>query len=473
MPSVKTIVSTAASVAASTMVVRSLLRDLVPYELRYYLFRSIQGFFKSLSAEVTVVIEEYDGLASNQIYKAVDLYLGNKTSPTTRSYRVCLPVKGTKMSISMAKNQEVTDVFQGVNFKWRQITREVELKQMTHEGRQSQASEVQYYQLKFHKKHKDLVFNSYFPFILNEGYNVQEAQKTLKLYTMQSDNFRGFPSGREHSWHSVNLHHPSTFDTLAMDLGLKKTIMEDLDRFVKRKDYYGRVGKAWKRGYLLYGPPGTGKSSLVAAMANYLNFSIYDLELTNISHNSQLRKVLLATENKSILVVEDIDCSLELKDQQADNDTSAPIGKRPSLRQSRVTLSGFLNFIDGLWSSCGDARIIVFTTNHKEKLDPALLRPGRMDMHIHMSYCTPCGFKTLVANYLSTTDHPLFPEIEELMKSALITPAEVGEQLLKNDDPDIALQGLLGFLHTKRRESPQMQVNDQDHKRDSKEKLEN
>ncbi|KAL3722552.1 hypothetical protein ACJRO7_034859 [Eucalyptus globulus] len=402
MPSAKTIVTTAASVAASTMVVRSVLRDLVPYELQYYLFRSIRGFLKSFSSEVTVVIEEFDGLAGNQIYKAAELYLGNKISPT-------------KMSIFKAKNQEVTDVFEGVNFKWRQITRDIELKRMTHERRQSQVSEVRYYQLKFHKKHKDLVFNSYFPFILNEGYKVQEARKTLKLYTLQSDHFRGYPS-REDSWLSVNLHHPSAFDTLAMDSDLKKTIMEDLDRFVKRKDYYGRVEKAWKRG-------------LVAVMANYLNFSIYDLELTNISHNSQLRKVLLATENKSILVVEDIDCSLESKDEQADNNTSAPFGKRLSPRQSQVNAN----------RSCGDARIIVFTTNHKEKLDPALLRLGRMDMHIHIM-----------------TDHPLFPEIEELIKSALVTPAEVGEQLLKNDDPDIALQGLLGFLHTKRRENSQI-----------------
>ena len=102
----------------------------------------------------------------------------------------------------------------------------------------------------------------------------------------------------------------------------------------------------------------------------------------------------------------------------------------------QVTLSGLLNFIDGLWSSCGDERIIVFTTNHKDKLDPALLRPGRMDVHIYMSYCTPCGFKLLASNYLGITDHPLFLVVEQLMKVTKVTPAEVGEQLLKNGEPD-------------------------------------
>ena len=117
-----------------------------------------------------------------------------------------------------------------------------------------------------------------------------------------------------------------------------------------------------------------------------------------------------------------------------------------------MTLSGFLNFIDGLWSSCGDERIIVFTTNHKEKLDPALLRPGRMDLHIHMSYCTPCGFKLLAANYLNLKDHELFGEVEELIRTTEVTPAEVAEQLLKNDDPDVNLSGLIDFLHMKMRE---------------------
>ncbi|KAK8647033.1 hypothetical protein V6N13_120791 [Hibiscus sabdariffa] len=68
---------------------------------------------------------------------------------------------------------------------------------------------------------------------------------------------------------------------MAMESDLKKKRIEDLDKFMRRKEYYKRVGKAWKRGYLLFGPPGTRKSSLIAVMANYLNFDIYDLELTD------------------------------------------------------------------------------------------------------------------------------------------------------------------------------------------------
>lgn len=115
----------------------------------------------------------------------------------------------------------------------------------------------------------------------------------------------------------------------------------------------------------------------------------------------------------------------------------------------KVTLSGLLNFVDGLWSSCGDERIIIFTTNHVEKLDPALLRPGRMDVHINMSYCTPCGFRLLASNYHDIKYHPLFEEIEDLLPNAKATPAEVAEQLLKNDDPDASLRGLIDFIHEK------------------------
>ena len=88
--------------------------------------------------------------------------------------------------------------------------------------------------------------------------------------------------------------------------------MDDLDRLRGRKDLYENVGKTRKRGYLLYGPPGTGKSSLIAAMANYLKFNIYDLNLSGRFTNEDLRSVLLSTTSRSILVIEDIDCGAEL-----------------------------------------------------------------------------------------------------------------------------------------------------------------
>nr|POE96023.1 aaa-atpase [Quercus suber] len=269
---------------------------------------------------------------------------------------------------------------------------------------------------------------------------IKEEEKEVRLY---SRDCRGCDDEGYSEWGSINLEHPATFEKLAMDPEVKKMIKDDLDRFVRRKELYKKVGKAWKRGYLLYGPPGTGKSSLIAAMANYLKFNIYDLNLSDIYSDSQLRRILLATSNRSILVIEDIDCSAELEDREEEDNS-----KNSS---SKFTLSGLLNIIDGLWSSCGDERIIVFTTNHKDRLDPALLRPGRMDMHLHMSYCTMDGFKLLASNYLGINgDHRLFKEIEGLLENAEVTPAEIAEELLKSDGNDVALEGLVKFLEQKK-----------------------
>ncbi|PON39232.1 Spastin [Trema orientale] len=114
-----------------------------------------------------------------------------------------------------------------------------------------------------------------------------------------------------------------------------------------------------------------------------------------------------------------------------------------------MTLSGLLNFIDGLWSCFGEGRIIVFTTNYKERLDPALLRPGRMDMHIFMSFCNPCVFKQLACTYLGVRHHNLFGQIEKLIEEVEVTPAEVAGELMKTTDAEISLPSLFNFLHNK------------------------
>ncbi|KAF8732014.1 hypothetical protein HU200_015967 [Digitaria exilis] len=113
-------------------------------------------------------------------------------------------------------------------------------------------------------------------------------------------------------WSYVNFDHPTTFETLVMEPTKKKEIMDDLDEFRNSRDFYRRASKPWKRGYLLYGPPGTGKSTMIAAMANHLKYVIYDVELTMVRNNNDLRKLLVETTSKSIVIIEDIDCSLDL-----------------------------------------------------------------------------------------------------------------------------------------------------------------
>ena len=109
-------------------------------------------------------------------------------------------------------------------------------------------------------------------------------------------------------------------------------------------------------------------------------------------------------------------------------------------RAMQVTLSGLLNMVDGLWSSSGHERILIFTTNHKDRLDPALLRPGRMDMHVHMGYCCFDAFRELAANYHGVDDHPLFTEVEALLQEVEVAPAEVAEKLLMSEDADVAVE---------------------------------
>lgn len=108
----------------------------------------------------------------------------------------------------------------------------------------------------------------------------------------------------------------------------------------------------------------------------------------------------------------------------------------------------------------------MFTTNHKETLDPALLRPGRMDMHIHMSYCTPQGFRVLASNYLEIEKHKLFEEIDALIESTEITPASLAEELMKSEDPDIALGEVVKFLKKKKVEKDQTEAEKEETKED-------
>ncbi|KAJ1378380.1 P-loop containing nucleoside triphosphate hydrolase [Sesbania bispinosa] len=241
-------------------------------------------------------------------------------------------------------------------------------------------------------------------------------------------------SGSGTRWKSVPFNHPATFETMAMELDLKNKIKSDLELFLKAKQYYRRLGRAWKRSFLLYGPSGTGKSSFVAAMANFLCYDVYDVDLSKVRGDSDLKFLLLETTAKSIIVVEDLDRFLAGESQSAS-----------------LTASGVQNFMDGILSSCcGEERIMVFTMNSKECIDPNLLRPGRVDVHIHFPVCDFSAFKTLASSYLGVKEHKLFPQVEEIFRQgASLSPAEISELMIANrNSPSRAIKSVIGALQT-------------------------
>ncbi|PQM43105.1 putative mitochondrial chaperone BCS1-B [Prunus yedoensis var. nudiflora] len=422
MPSTTSVLSTYTTFAAGAMLLRTVINEVqtitsqfIPQKLQDKILATIGGLLGNLpNSQMTLIIDERSGLSVNEIYQASEIYLSTRIAPSIEQLKVSKAPSQNNFSVTINRG-----------------------KSLSMNSKESKVSEHRSIQLSFHKTYREKVLSTYLPYVVDRSNAIQEERKVVKLHALGNFN-EEYNAG---PWGSVIFDHPSTFDTLAMDPKLKEELIDDLDRFVRRKEFYGRVGKAWKRGYLLYGPPGTGKSSLIAAMANYLKFDIYDLELTHLRSNSELRRLLVSTANRSILVIEDIDCSIELKDREFG-------GGNPN--DSQLTLSGLLNFIDGLWSSCGDERIIVFTTNYKDKLDPALLRPGRMDMHVHMSYCTPGGFKILASNYLGIKTHRFFDKIEASIREVEVTPAEIAEELMKSEDTDMVLGGLVAFLKNKK-----------------------
>ncbi|WCJ25005.1 P-loop containing nucleoside triphosphate hydrolases superfamily protein [Euphorbia peplus] len=186
---------------------------------------------------------------------------------------------------------KVVDIFQNTRFEW--ILREKESKKYYLRNRK-------YFELKCNKRNKQKVIDTYLPHISLAAESILSTRDTLNLYTYDHEGS---------VWESAVFKHPATFETLAMEPQYKESIVKDLDLFMQRKKYFQSVGRAWKRGYLLYGPPGTGKSTFVAAMANYLRFHIYDLQLQGVKNDGDLRRILTSTTNRSILLIEDIDCS--------------------------------------------------------------------------------------------------------------------------------------------------------------------
>lgn len=184
---------------------------------------------------------------------------------------------------------------------------------------------------------------------------------------------------QHHYWHKVEVAKARSVESVVLPAELKAKLVDDMAEFASplTREWYIEHGVPYKRSYLLHGSPGAGKTSVIQALAGRFQRNV--CFMSSLSHpemtDDNLKQAVQRVPPKSILVLEDIDALFCDGRKKRDGDKSA------------LTFSGVLNALDGVGASSG--QIFILTTNHRERLDPALIRNGRVDTHIEFTDATP------------------------------------------------------------------------------------
>lgn len=210
-----------------------------------------------------------------------------------------------------------------------------------------------------------------------------------------------------------------------------KLFFEDIAQFLNNEQYYISKGLPYKRGYLLYGEAGCGKTSLIKAVANEYNIPIFTIDLSIFENNNELIKIindinnLIANRQMHVVVFEDIDRSHVFNSRYA---------------RKTITDDCILNILDGLDEGYG--RITVLTTNNLDILKSlqSLVRPGRIDRLINITFCTYQQLNQIMNLYL---DIELSNEIKSNVK---ITPAKLIQIITFLNDTDKVIDLLNKYI---------------------------
>jgi hypothetical protein len=237
----------------------------------------------------------------------------------------------------------------------------------------------------------------------------------LKMRTTQNKKLKNFFrifTSINNFWSKNYCKRKRLLNTIFLDK--KDKIINDLIKFLNEENIYIEKGFTYKRNYLLYGPPGTGKTSLIQCIASNFDLDIYNVNFSSNINDSIFIDLISKLPNNALLVLEDIDRLLNI-----DN--------------ASITFSTILNCLDGF--SCKHRLLTFITTNHKEKLDKAFLRPGRIDFIMELSYGKKNQLKKMYESYFNNND---FNIIYGSLKSKKITTAAFHKFLFeKRDSPNL------------------------------------
>jgi hypothetical protein len=292
------------------------------------------------------------------------------------------------------------------------------------------------------------------------GFNINKDDNNSKDKNKMDYNM-GPAVSSEKKWSKNKMISFKTFDNVFFNN--KEVLLKKLDYFLNNEEKYKIKGIPYNIGFLFYGNPGCGKTSCIKAISNYTNRHVVEINLKQIDtcgdfidifYNEMMDDDCIP-HNKKIIVLEDIDCmidiiksrenenneNLDLQEKKTDFDSILSLlldkSEKKFKRDDKLTLSCILNTIDGILENYG--RILIITTNYIDRLDKALIRPGRIDMKVNFTNATNKMCRDIIENFFEQelSSDIVFPDYK-------YTPAEVLEICsLYQDDIDIAIKKII------------------------------